>query len=143
MASSPDGRPLGESPEALLYDSVNLMACTVVPNAAYGIMLTLYGICAYNLWSQMTKENRRRTTFYLGYITTMAILGTLYIISSAWIADLAYVKHRMYVDGPGAYSLLIYSRPNTVLGSVAWMLINFMADGLVVSLIHCIGISEC
>ncbi|TFK62943.1 hypothetical protein BDN72DRAFT_803760 [Pluteus cervinus] len=129
--SSADGFPTNESPDALFYDTVNLMACTTVGAAAYGIMFTLYLICGYFLWAQMSKENRRRNAFYLGYTTVMFILGTLYVASNAWIADLSYVQHRLYSDGPAAYALSIYSEPNTVLGSVCWMLINFMADGLI------------
>lgn len=136
MASSPDGKPLGESPEALFYDSVNLFASTVVTNVAYGVMLALYAICVHYFWRQMTSENRRRTTFYLCYITTMAVLGTFTVIMSAWTANIAFVKHRLYPKGPGAYIITMHSQPCMVLSGVSWMLSNFMADGLVVSPIH-------
>lgn len=134
MASPPDGRPLGETHEELFYDTINLMAFTSVGNVAYGIMLTLYTICVHYLWTRMASENKRTTTFYLCYITTMALLGTLYIASNTQLVDLAYVKHRLYPDGPGGYTLFLYSQPGTVLGVIYWTLINFMADGLVVSL---------
>lgn len=136
MASFPDGKPLDETPEALRYDSVNLMARTAVGSVAYGIMLALYAICVYNLWARMTSENRRTSTFYLCYITVMAIFGTLYVISNTLAADLAYVKHRLYPGGPGAYTLSNYLQPSVSLGNVSWILINSMADGLVVSPIH-------
>lgn len=134
MASPPDGRPLNESPEASWHNSVHLIACTVAGNTAHGIMLTLYAICAHNLWTRTTNENRRKNTLFLWYITIMAILGTLYVISNSWIVDTAYVKHRLYSDGPFAYFLLNFSKPYTVLGSVCFVLISFMADGLIVSL---------
>lgn len=99
----------------------------------YGITITLYAICAHKLWAQMTGV-RRKNMFFLYYITIVTFLGTLYTISITWSTDLSFVKHRLYLDGLYAYFILVYSQPTLVVGNVANVLINFMADGLVVSL---------
>ncbi|KAF8662102.1 hypothetical protein AX16_001212 [Volvariella volvacea WC 439] len=131
--SAPDPSTLGipnSPPEVLFHDSLNLIASTVITGVAYGIMFTLFLICFYFLRTQITKENKRRTLFYLTYTTTMFILGTLYVVSNASTTDMAYVKHRLYEGGPAAYALLIYSHPLTILGSSCWIIINWMTDAL-------------
>ncbi|TFK68838.1 hypothetical protein BDN72DRAFT_768736 [Pluteus cervinus] len=125
------GVPTDESSSDLLHDSTNLIAETTVVSVIYGIMLTLFAICFYLLFKQKSRANSKRTVFYITYITIMAFFGTLYVASAAREGDEAYVKHRLFPNGPLAYAAVIYSKPSTVLGTVSWMLINFMADGVV------------
>lgn len=47
------------------------------------------------------------------------------------------MSHQLYpmAGGQGAYSLPMHSQPIEP-GTISWMLINFMSDGLVVSFVH-------
>lgn len=130
------GAPTDESSADLFADSLNLVATTTIEGTAYGIMFTLYIICVHFLRRKLgnRKDKDSRTWFFLVYTSCMFILGTLYTVSSARTIQLAYVNHRLFDAGPAAYDILIFSEPINILGIVSYVIANWFADALIVSL---------
>ena len=95
-------------------------------------MITLLAICAFGY--RKTVYRNRTALFQLVYISIMAIFGTLNMASSAKIADIAYVHNRNFEGGPAEYHRLlwIFNKPIMILGSVGYVVANWMADGLLV-----------
>ncbi|KAL0058280.1 hypothetical protein AAF712_015051 [Marasmius tenuissimus] len=120
--------PLDETPLQLQHDSLNLIGSTTICGIAYGVMLTLLVICAFEYSKHI--RNSRPAMFQLIYISIMAISGTLYVASNTRTIELAYVFNRNFPEGPAAYNLYIFSEPITVLGVAAYFIANWMSDAL-------------
>jgi hypothetical protein len=126
--------PQGESSEAILNDAVNLIA-TTLSGFGYGIVFTLYCACARALYFQSRKRDmRKQALFMLVYITILTIVGGVYFASVSRVAQLAYVDFRNYPLGPFQYTLLTFSSPDNVLGVVAYFIISWMTDAILVGL---------
>ncbi|KAJ7670412.1 hypothetical protein B0H14DRAFT_1027016 [Mycena olivaceomarginata] len=102
--------------------------CTV----AYGVVLTLFSMCFYLLVKGMTRSSYKRSLFFLVYISVEFILATLFEGSLAKYVQLAFIEDRNFPGGPGAYEAAMFSIPVDEIGNVAFVLTNWLSDGLVV-----------
>lgn len=124
--------PVGETSTDILNDAVNLVS-TIICGFGYGIAFTLYCICARVLYSQLWLPGKqRRARFMLAYITIVTFCGGLYLASASRVAQLGYVDFRNYPGGPYAYTLFIFSAPDSVLGVVSYFIVNWMTDAMIV-----------
>ncbi|KJA15169.1 hypothetical protein HYPSUDRAFT_208094 [Hypholoma sublateritium FD-334 SS-4] len=121
--------PVGEDSLAILNDELNLIGSTVLCGVAYGAILPLYFICAYELFLQLRKSERvRQSIINLVCITLLLVLSTLYVASNAYTTQLAYVNDRNYPGGPAVYSSVIFYLPVSIMGLCSFFAINWITD---------------
>lgn len=126
--------PVGEDSLAILNDELNLIGSTVLCGVAYGAILPLYFICAYELFLQLKKSERvRQSIINLVCITLLLVLSTLYVASNAYTTQLAYVNDRNYPGGPAVYSSVIFYLPVSIMGLCSFFAINWITDIVLVS----------
>ena len=97
-----------------------------------GYNVLLYVLCFQLLWNHR-KTDPQQSYVYIGYLTVLLILGTLYVVSDTRLVELAYVDHADFPGGPVAYALQEYSSPIEQLGNASYVVTNWLADGLMVS----------
>jgi len=132
IANSTSWAPIGESSLDILNDSVHLIASTVITGMTYGVVLTLYCICAHILLPQVKTVKRRQAVFTFIYISWMFFFCTVYVASNARNTQLAYVNNRNFPGGPAQYTIFIFDQPTTKVGLVAFFAINWMTDAVLV-----------
>ena len=115
-------------------DAINLVSSTIA-STAYGIMFTLYLICCHSLMLQIThKQEKRRSAFFICYITAMFVFGTIYVATSTHGTVVSYVYYANFPGGPSAYTnLVLFSAPVGIISNVSYILANWFADAMLVS----------
>lgn len=68
----------------------------------------------------------------IAYISTIVLLGTLFMGSLAEFTQLAFVDNRNYPGGPAQYETDMFSIPVDEMGNVSFVLANWLCDGLIV-----------
>lgn len=135
VTNSSSWAPVGETSLDILNDEVNLIGSSVTCGAAYGAILPLFCICAYELCLQVRKPNHRRQSLInLGCISLLLVLSTLYIASNAYTTQLAYVNNRNYPGGPALYADVIFYIPASIMGLFAFFAINWITDIILVTI---------
>ncbi|KAJ7578712.1 hypothetical protein C8J56DRAFT_968893 [Mycena floridula] len=130
--SNPNAPP-GES-AADLYAEKGWLQGAIIGGVAYGVDLTLFGMCIHLLISQFKgdREARRRNLVLIGYIVVSFILVTLFMGSLAEYTQLAFIENRNYQGGPNAYEQDMFSIPVDELGNVAFVLSTWLSDLVIV-----------
>lgn len=124
--------PAEETSTDIFNDESNLIAILLC-GFGYGIAFTLYCMCARSFYAQLWRpEKRRQAAFMLTYISIVTLCGGLYFASSCRVVQLGYVDYRNYPGGPYAYTNVIFSSPDNVLGVVAYFLVNWFTDAMIV-----------
>lgn len=134
VTNSSSWAPVGETSLDILNDELNLIGSTVICGVAYGAILPLFCICAYELCLQIRKADRRRVSLLnLGCITILLVLSTLYLASNAYTAQLSYVNDRNYPGGPAVFADVIFYLPVSIMGLFSFFAINWITDIVLVS----------
>lgn len=94
------------------------------------MLFIIYGATFHRLWEQRKKDVRN--WFFIGYINVMFVLGTLYMITEAWSTQVGFVD---YPGGPLQFGAVSDGYPLEYMGNVVFILADWLADGLLVSLI--------
>lgn len=90
-------------------------------------------MCAHIFLTQKVKS--RQTWILLTYISVMFILGTLYVASSSKSAELTFIDDRNFPGGPAAFEIVNFSIPINFMGSVVFVIANWLADALMVCIL--------
>ncbi|KAH7927475.1 hypothetical protein BV22DRAFT_280660 [Leucogyrophana mollusca] len=129
-----------ETSSDLYIEKVFLVSNTVVPGIAYGVMFSLYFVCARSLLrglrvSTLHQPTRFRTWCHFGYISTLFIFGTLHIIISVFVAvwdvQVSYIGFDNFPGGPLAYISALRRGTVAQMWAVSYLISNWMADCLV------------
>lgn len=89
----------------LLFESFDLLGNTAV-GLSYGILLTLYCLCAQSLYLQLQDlYKKRQARFTLAYTSFMLFCSTVYLISSSRLGQLAYIDNVNFPGEPLQYEL--------------------------------------
>lgn len=89
-----------------LLETFDLLSCTTIFGAFYGVTFSLYCLCARPLYLKLQNpEKRRQAGFLLLYISFLFFCVTGVFALSARIIQLAYVNHADYPGGPFAYEI--------------------------------------
>lgn len=125
---------VSETPSELLDDGVNLIASTLICGVAYGILITLFAICAYFLTSEWRSNGRRTPLYQLIYIVIMFSCATVYVAASARGINQSFVGSagETFPGGPSAYNLTLFSEGINIAGTSIYFIMNWMADALLV-----------
>lgn len=105
-----------------------------------GMLVILYCVTLESLWRVLYRskgKEARRTWFFIGYITILFILGTLYFIAETWGTEAAFVDYRNFPGGPLGWEGVSDAYPLIYMGNVVYILADWMADGLLVRYFDC------
>jgi hypothetical protein len=91
-----------------LLEAFDIIGCTTILGALYGIAFMLYCLCARSLYLQLQEpDKRRQARFTIGYISLQLFCATAYTALNARGIQLAYIDHADFPGGP-----LIYEASN-------------------------------
>lgn len=132
--------PTGETPSELWEERSNF-AGIVLSSVAYGVHLTLYLFVAHHLIRHPTRKSpvagsgsRNHVSWPLVfYITWNFILGTFGIAAEARFNQLTFIDDRNFPGGPDEFIAVMYNDFVNMFGTAAYVVLNWFADGLVVS----------
>ena len=80
-----------------------------------------------------SNRNRKSPSWYLlAYITANFVLGTFGIAAEARFNELTFVDARNFPGGPNAFVEAQYGDFVNIFGTAAYVVLNWLADGLVV-----------
>ncbi|TFK40274.1 hypothetical protein BDQ12DRAFT_734277 [Crucibulum laeve] len=124
-------RPIEEFPGQLFQERTWLEGAILL-GVAYGVELTVFCMSFHLLFQQTTRSNLNKNGPLMLYISALFILGTLFMASAARMTQLAFIDNRNYPGGPAQFEVDMFSIPVDNLGNVAFVIANWLADGLMV-----------
>ena len=129
--------PPGETPEELWEERSNFGGI-ILSCVAYGVHFTLYLIVLQHLLKHPTQRvgsaGKAKISWGLVlYITWNFILGTFGIAAEARFNQLTFIDDRNYPGGPNAFVAAQYGDFANMFGTFALVILQWFADGLVVS----------
>ncbi|KAI0057349.1 hypothetical protein BV25DRAFT_1812519 [Artomyces pyxidatus] len=128
-----------DEPIALLHKERGFYVTAVLGGAAWGktcILLTLFIQCCSGLISNVKRKPNHR--YLLAYVSIMFSLGSVGIFTHVkWIQEFE-IDNRNYPGGPIAYYSRYYATPLNVTGVVAYFIMNWMADSLLLFRVYVI-----
>ncbi|KAF7297455.1 hypothetical protein MIND_00979200 [Mycena indigotica] len=97
---------------------------------AYGIEAVLFFMSARLLWVARSKDEgtERRNLILIGYISTIYVLGTLYMAGLFQFTQLSFIDNRNIPGGPNQYENIMFSLPIDMLANVIMVLLTWMCD---------------
>ncbi|KAF8905669.1 hypothetical protein CPB85DRAFT_1376752 [Mucidula mucida] len=95
---------------------------------AYGIQAILYFMLMHKLLTARKGANTRRNTGLIIYITTIFILGTLYVAGLFEFTQQSFIDGRNIPGGPNVYEEIMFSIPIDMLANVGMVLLSWMCD---------------
>ncbi|EJD51707.1 hypothetical protein AURDEDRAFT_159444 [Auricularia subglabra TFB-10046 SS5] len=110
-----------------LYIAHNNFFSVILGSMFYGIHFVLSLVTLHYLW----RSNWRLINWGLvSYVITLFICSTLYLAGSIHWRMRMFVDDRGYPGGPALFYIEQFSQPETILSNSAYIVINFLADGL-------------
>ncbi|KAH7918948.1 hypothetical protein BV22DRAFT_887473 [Leucogyrophana mollusca] len=106
----------------------------ILTGVAYGAVVVLAAMCLHSLCRRRRARDmtRGRSMFFLVYVSTIFILGSITFGTNAEFAQLAFVDNRNFPGGPSAYQQEMFSLPVNIVSDVALVLANWCADLLLI-----------
>ncbi|KAF8055310.1 hypothetical protein FPV67DRAFT_1789038 [Lyophyllum atratum] len=124
-------RPVEEFPGQLFTERTWLEGAILL-GVAYGVELTLFAMCLNLLIRQTKRSNYILNIPLIGYICSLFICGTIFMAAAANMARLSFVDNRNFPGGPAMFETIMFSIPIDNMGNVAFVVANWLADGLMV-----------
>ncbi|KAJ7769392.1 hypothetical protein B0H16DRAFT_1452588 [Mycena metata] len=119
--------PLGEDSFDLWLEKSNFDG-VFLSGVAYGILFTITAQTLL-LFSQLPKDKTPR--LLIAYIIAIFVLASVGFGGNAKFNQMTYIDDRNYPGGPNAYTVDFYSTLVNMLSFGAYILMSWMADGLV------------
>jgi len=101
----------------------------LLTGVGYGMNVILAFMCLRALWLRRSDKRKR---YFFAYVSFMWLFGTIFFISCCIFTDQAFVDDRNFPGGPNSYEEDMFSVPADEIGNVAFVLANWLADGLMV-----------
>lgn len=124
-------RPVEEFPGQLFTERTWLVGAIVL-GVAYGVELTIFSQCMTLLIKQTKSSNIKKNMPLIAYICALFICGTIFMGAAANMARLSFVDNRNFPGGPAMFETVMFSIPVDNMGNVAFVVANWLADGLMV-----------
>lgn len=124
--------PPEESPGQLSNERTWLEGAILL-GVAYGVELTIFVMCFHLLWQQTTRSNWKTNMSLLLYISSLFILGTLSVAAADRTTQIIFIDNRNFLDGPSVFGRVRFSIPIHNMGNAAFVIANWLADGLMAS----------
>jgi uncharacterized membrane protein YidH (DUF202 family) len=90
--------------ERTIFSERTLLAGMVLTAVAYGMVFTLFVLTFKQLMRTTTKYNYTQRLPFIIYVTSLLIVGTLYMGSIAKMTELSFIDYRLFPGGPGYFS---------------------------------------
>jgi len=120
-----------ESPSQLFAEKTWLQGA-LLSNIVYGIEVSLFAICFKLLFTRTNRMNERKQLMLLTFVTVLFILGTIFVYSLSEFTQLAFIENRNYPGGPAAYEEAMFWVPASKIGTVVFVMGNWLMDLLLV-----------
>lgn len=120
----------------LLLEALDLVSNTTILGTFYGIIFTLYCLCARSLYLQLLKpDERRQAKFTLAYISLLFACTTAFLALNARFVQLAYINHSDFPGGPLEYedSLDSSTKPYVISGGILDLIVKVATMAIQVS----------
>ncbi|KAI0649025.1 hypothetical protein C8Q79DRAFT_488197 [Trametes meyenii] len=124
--------PPGESATDIWFEQSNLVGA-VLGGVAYGAHVIICADCVYHIVPRKNCAKRKstlRSGLLLVYVFALFALGTINFAGNTRITQLMFIDNRAYPGGPNAWFKANYNNVNVTDGNAAYIIANFMADGL-------------
>ena len=112
--------------------SVHVASTCLINVTFLGMLLLLFIQCCHVLLRKDPSRDSRRWALFT-YTLAIFILATLALGSSLKWNELAFIDQRAYPGGPSAFYKAYFSYWVTMFSSSCFIVLNWMADGLLVS----------
>lgn len=95
-----------------------------------GVQLTIFTQCILILHSD--NSGRRNAKWLMAYSCAIFLLATFGLAGNIKFIQMCYIDYRNYPGGPNAFTLNFYSTFVNMFGTSAYVVMNWLADGLMV-----------
>ncbi|KAF9447798.1 hypothetical protein P691DRAFT_760459 [Macrolepiota fuliginosa MF-IS2] len=120
--------------QALLWENLELVASTTINGVLCGIALSLYFLSARSLYPQLKDPHQRRpyTIFMFVYASVVMICGIIFLASSTWGAQSAYISHNTFPGGAQEYfqSTYQFKQPGGIIESASGITVDILTVGV-------------
>ena len=111
-----------------------------VSTLAYGINVCLYFMTLHYLTRSQNRMELKRSLPVVIYITTLFGLATIFMVSLVGFTQMTFIDDRNYPGGPNAFEDNEFSIPLDDAGNVAFVVINWLCDALMVRMLRSNGL---
>ena len=116
-----------------------LMACFLCsispdPTNTSGVHVAVFAECLYHVLHRNTNGSKRKWLL-VGFIWIMFAMGTVNLARTTRMTQLMFIDNRASPGGPNAWFTANYSNGVNTAGNAAYIIANFFADSLLVSLL--------
>ncbi|RDB26405.1 hypothetical protein Hypma_006562 [Hypsizygus marmoreus] len=129
MSLSKDWAPPGETESDLWLERSNLDGM-MLGCVAYGILFVLIVQALQSLWRK--PRTGRRSWWLIIYVICILILATVGAGTNIKFIEMTYIDYRNYPGGPNAFTFDLYGTPINVADFTAFVLVNWLTDGMMV-----------
>lgn len=95
-----------------------------------GVQLTIFTQCILILNSD--NSGRRNAKWLMAYSCAIFLLATFGLAGNIKFIQMCYIDYRNYPGGPNAFTINFYSTFVNMFGTSAYVVMNWLADGLMV-----------
>ncbi|KAG2150465.1 hypothetical protein DEU56DRAFT_729175 [Suillus clintonianus] len=122
--------PYSSESSAQIYAEATWLHGAIVAAMFYGVVVILSFTCWCSIWPRIRSHatGYRKNIFFFCYVTSLFVLGTLYMAFSMEETQKTFIYNRLFPGGPSAFARINFSLP---LG-VALLLANWGADILMI-----------
>lgn len=135
MSNPASWRPIEEFPGQLFAERTWLEGAILL-GVVYGAELVIFLMCLNLLVRQITRKNWKIQVPLVIYIWILFICSTIFIAANSNMARLSFVDNRNFPGGPSAFETVMFSIPVDNMGNVAFVIANWLADGLMVNIVY-------
>ncbi|OJA17259.1 hypothetical protein AZE42_03037 [Rhizopogon vesiculosus] len=125
MSNSPD------EPTVQIFAEGAWLQGAMITAILYGVVIVLSIMCWRTLWPRIQRSRDigyRKNLFFFCYVTSLFMIGTVYVVFNSQMTQLGFINNRFYPGGPSAYEEATSSAPiNT-----AFVLSSWCADLLMI-----------
>ncbi|KAJ2917326.1 hypothetical protein MD484_g3060, partial [Candolleomyces efflorescens] len=125
----PEYAPPGESAADLWMERSNLIGL-LIGAVAYGILFTIFVQCILVLRSN--PGGRSSARWLMVYSCAVFVLATCGLAGNTKFVQMCYIDYRNYPGGPNAFTFDFYSHFINMFGTASYVIMNWLADGLMV-----------
>ncbi|KAF9445988.1 hypothetical protein P691DRAFT_674523 [Macrolepiota fuliginosa MF-IS2] len=100
---------MSNTPQILLYESLDLISTTTVNGVLYGIALSVFILSAQLLYTRSKDlDHRRQAIFMLVYTSVVMALGIIYLALLTWTIQLGYIDNNNFLGEPIEYEAAMF-----------------------------------
>ncbi|TFK24220.1 hypothetical protein FA15DRAFT_756680 [Coprinopsis marcescibilis] len=123
----PEYGPQNSSAEDIFTEQCILNGL-ILAGVAYGILFTIFYQCIFVI---LERTKRRPAKWLLVYTIAMFVLATTGFGANTKFIQLTFIDYRNYPGGPNAFTVEEYNHWVNMLAFVSYVLMSWLADGLV------------